>query len=105
MLRIVFMGSPKFSVPSLEQLIINKYEVVAVYTQPDRPLGPGAQSGGIAGKRSGTEVGNTGNAAGKPAVGGRFSGAGGIKTGCYRGLRFRADFDRRHCWIYHPASA
>ena len=40
-MRIVFMGSPRLSVPSLEQLLINKYEVVAVYTQPDRPAGRG----------------------------------------------------------------
>jgi methionyl-tRNA formyltransferase len=40
-LRIVFMGSPRFAVPSLEQLLINKYEIVAVYTQPDRPYGRG----------------------------------------------------------------
>ena len=40
-MRIVFMGSPQFSVPSLEQLIINHYNVVAVYTQPDRPSGRG----------------------------------------------------------------
>jgi methionyl-tRNA formyltransferase len=40
-MRIVFMGSPRFSVPSLEQLLINRYEVVAVYTQPDRPAGRG----------------------------------------------------------------
>jgi methionyl-tRNA formyltransferase len=39
--RIVFMGSPRFSVPSLEQLLINRYDVVAVYTQPDRPAGRG----------------------------------------------------------------
>ncbi len=40
-MRIVFMGSPRFSVPSLEQLLINGYKVVAVYTQPDRPAGRG----------------------------------------------------------------
>ena len=40
-MRIVFMGSPQFSVPSLEQLIINNYNIVAVYTQPDRPSGRG----------------------------------------------------------------
>ncbi len=40
-MRIVFMGSPAFSVPSLEQLINSRYEVVAVYTQPDRPSGRG----------------------------------------------------------------
>jgi methionyl-tRNA formyltransferase len=40
-LRIVFMGSPGFSVPSLEQLRTNGYDVVAIYTQPDRPSGRG----------------------------------------------------------------
>jgi methionyl-tRNA formyltransferase len=40
-LRIVFMGSPRFSVPSLEQIVINNYEIAAVYTQPDRPAGRG----------------------------------------------------------------
>jgi methionyl-tRNA formyltransferase len=40
-LRIVFMGSPRFSVPTLEQLVLNNYDVVAVYTQPDRPSGRG----------------------------------------------------------------
>jgi methionyl-tRNA formyltransferase len=40
-LRIVFMGSPQFAVPSLEQLVINKFDIAAVYTQPDRPAGRG----------------------------------------------------------------
>jgi methionyl-tRNA formyltransferase len=40
-LRIIFMGSPQIAVPSLEQLLDSKYEVVAVYTQPDRPAGRG----------------------------------------------------------------
>jgi len=40
-LRIVFMGSPGFAVPSLERLILAGYEVVGVYTQPDRPAGRG----------------------------------------------------------------
>jgi methionyl-tRNA formyltransferase len=40
-MRIVFMGSPEFAVPSLEQLVRNGYGVVAVYTQPDRPAGRG----------------------------------------------------------------
>ncbi|NIK10737.1 methionyl-tRNA formyltransferase [Alkalibacillus almallahensis] len=37
--RIVFMGTPDFSVPVLEQLIESSYDVVAVVTQPDRPKG------------------------------------------------------------------
>jgi methionyl-tRNA formyltransferase len=40
-LRIVFMGSPALSVPSLEQLLANNCQVAAVYTQPDRPAGRG----------------------------------------------------------------
>ena len=33
-LRIVFMGTPKFSVPTLEVLFKNKFEILCVYTQP-----------------------------------------------------------------------
>jgi methionyl-tRNA formyltransferase len=40
-LRIVFMGSPAFSVPSLEQLKNSQHKIVAAYTQPDRPSGRG----------------------------------------------------------------
>jgi len=40
-LRVVFMGTPEFAVPPLEHLILNQYQVIAVYTQPDRPAGRG----------------------------------------------------------------
>lgn len=39
MTRIVFMGTPDFSVPVLRRLIEDGYEVVGVVTQPDRPVG------------------------------------------------------------------
>ena len=39
--RIIFMGTPEFAVPSLEALIRSAYQVVAVYTQPDRKAGRG----------------------------------------------------------------
>jgi methionyl-tRNA formyltransferase len=39
MTKIVFMGTPDFSVPVLQQLIHDGYEVIAVVTQPDRPVG------------------------------------------------------------------
>ncbi|HAQ08535.1 MAG TPA: methionyl-tRNA formyltransferase [Bacillus bacterium] len=39
MTRIVFMGTPDFSVPVLRRLIEDGYEVVAAVTQPDRPVG------------------------------------------------------------------
>ena len=40
-LRAVFMGSPRFAIPSLERLVQAGYDIVAVYTQPDRPAGRG----------------------------------------------------------------
>lgn len=40
-MKIVFMGTPWFSVPTLELLLNNGYEVEAVYTQPDREAGRG----------------------------------------------------------------
>ncbi len=40
-MRVVFLGTPEFAVPSLECLLCNQYQVVAVYTQPDRAAGRG----------------------------------------------------------------
>lgn len=40
-LRIVFMGTPQFSVPSLQAIAANGHQVVAVYSQPPRPAGRG----------------------------------------------------------------
>ncbi len=40
-LRIIFMGTPEFAVPSLEILLQNKFNVVAVITAPDKPQGRG----------------------------------------------------------------
>jgi methionyl-tRNA formyltransferase len=40
-MRIVFMGSPHFAVPSLNALVEAGYEVVAAYCQPPRPAGRG----------------------------------------------------------------
>ncbi|UII23627.1 methionyl-tRNA formyltransferase [Fulvivirga ligni] len=40
-LRIIYMGTPEFAVPSLEILIENKFNVVAVITAPDKPKGRG----------------------------------------------------------------
>lgn len=40
-MRIVFMGTPEFSVPALEYLNKSEYQVIGVYTQPDRPTGRG----------------------------------------------------------------
>jgi methionyl-tRNA formyltransferase len=42
-LRVVFMGSPAFAVPSLDGLLAAGYEVALVLAQPDRPAGRGRQ--------------------------------------------------------------
>ncbi|HHO70469.1 MAG TPA: methionyl-tRNA formyltransferase, partial [Halothiobacillus sp.] len=39
--RIVYAGTPEFAVPPLLALVEAGYEVVGVYTQPDRPAGRG----------------------------------------------------------------
>jgi len=40
-MKILFAGTPDFSVPSLQALLDSSHSVVAVYTQPDRPAGRG----------------------------------------------------------------
>ena len=40
-LKIIFMGTPEFAVPSLETLLRNRCQVVAVITAPDKPAGRG----------------------------------------------------------------
>ncbi len=40
-MRIVFMGTPEAAVPTLRRLLADGHEVVAVWTQPDKPAGRG----------------------------------------------------------------
>jgi methionyl-tRNA formyltransferase len=40
-LKIIYAGTPDFAVPALQALIDSGHQVVAVYTQPDRPAGRG----------------------------------------------------------------
>lgn len=40
-MRLVFLGTPQFAVPTLEAIAAAGHEVAAVYTQPDRPKGRG----------------------------------------------------------------
>src|SRR3979411_11200 len=43
-LRLVYCGTPQFAVPSLKKLLAEPdFEVLAVFTQPDRPSGRGQQ--------------------------------------------------------------
>src|SRR5436190_8770780 len=41
MLRVVFMGTPEFAVPTLAGILAAGHAVAAVYTQPPRPAGRG----------------------------------------------------------------
>jgi methionyl-tRNA formyltransferase len=38
-MKLIFMGTPEFAVPSLHKLIEAGHEIIAVFTQPDRPIG------------------------------------------------------------------
>ncbi len=40
-MRLVFLGTPPFAVPTLERIAAEGHEVIAVFTQPDRPKGRG----------------------------------------------------------------
>lgn len=42
-LRIVFFGTPRFAVPTLQTLLASRHQVCGVVTQPDRPRGRGQQ--------------------------------------------------------------
>ena len=43
MLRVVFMGTPDFAVPTLAAIVAAGHQVAAVYTQPPRPAGRGME--------------------------------------------------------------
>jgi len=43
-MRLVFMGTPDFSVPALDALVAEGHEIAAVYTQPPRPAGRGKRA-------------------------------------------------------------
>jgi methionyl-tRNA formyltransferase len=42
-MRVVFLGTPEFAVPSLDALVTSGHSVLAAFTQPDRPKGRGQQ--------------------------------------------------------------
>jgi len=42
-IRIIYAGTPDFAVPALSALVASEHDVVAVYTQPDRPAGRGRE--------------------------------------------------------------
>ena len=43
-MKIVFAGTPDFSVPTLQSLLDGPHDIIAVYSQPDRPAGRGRKT-------------------------------------------------------------
>ncbi len=43
-MKIVFMGTPEYSVPTLQALLDSEHEVIGVYTKPDKPKGRGKKT-------------------------------------------------------------
>ena len=56
-MRLVFAGTPEFSVPALRACLDSGAQVVAAYTQPDRPAGRGRQLAASAVKQAALEAG------------------------------------------------
>lgn len=56
-LRIVYMGTPEFAVPSLEELHQNGFDIAAVITAPDKPKGRGKKTSESAVKIKAVELG------------------------------------------------
>lgn len=56
-MKLIFMGSPTFAVPSLKALVAAGHEIVAVYTQPPRPAGRGQKLTPTAIQTTATELG------------------------------------------------
>jgi len=56
-MKVVFMGSPAFATPALQALILNKYDIKAVYTQPDKKTGRGQRIAACAVKQFAAEAG------------------------------------------------
>jgi methionyl-tRNA formyltransferase len=55
-MRIIFMGSPDFAVPSLEAVHRSRHKIITVVTQPDRPKGRGQQRAATAVKEKAIEL-------------------------------------------------
>jgi methionyl-tRNA formyltransferase len=55
-LRIVFLGTPEFAVPTLDALLRSRHRVVGVVTRPDRPRGRGQRISDAAVKRRAAEA-------------------------------------------------
>lgn len=56
-LRIIYMGTPEFAVPSLKLLVSQGWDVVAVVTAPDKPQGRGRKLAGSPVKQAAEELG------------------------------------------------
>lgn len=56
-LRLIYMGTPEFAVPSLEKLVADGWNVIAVITAPDKPQGRGQKLVGSPVKEAAEQLG------------------------------------------------
>ncbi len=70
-MRVVFMGTPDFSVPVLDALVQAGHDIVCVYSQPPRPAGRGKKDRPTAGAGAGRGAGPAGAPPRAPARGRR----------------------------------
>ncbi len=52
-LKIIFAGTPDFAAEALQALLASEHQVIAVYTQPDRPAGRGRKLAASPGEATG----------------------------------------------------
>ena len=55
-LRLIFMGTPDFAVPTLTELVGRGYDVAAVYTRAPKPAGRGMELAADTGRAHGAAV-------------------------------------------------
>ena len=58
-LRLIFMGTPDFAVPTLIDIVGRGHDVVAVYTRAPRPAGRGVELTQVRSSRRGAAFGST----------------------------------------------
>lgn len=66
-LKLIFAGTPDFSAIHLSALIESEHQLIAVYTQPDRPAGRGKKLQASPVKKTGPGTGYSGLPAAEPA--------------------------------------
>lgn len=104
-MRVVFMGTPDFSVGTLRELAKAGHEIAGVISQPDKPKGRGKNLQPTTGQRGGDGTGTSGISAPKSKRSGIYSGDERTESGCDRCGGVRTDYSERDSayakiWMY-----